>query len=94
MLIHVTRFVGVQSGIADLVRDELKDLQNRIRYGDGDSSVPIMDELRAMWSNDFVPTSAETRERYPDLTWECGEVSWDEVRVSSCWIPRRGSRFG
>ena len=80
MLIHVTRFVGVQSNIADLVRDELRDLQNRIRYGDGDSAVPVMDELRAMWSNDFVPTSAETRERYPDLTWECGEVSWDEVR--------------
>ena len=81
MLIHVTRFVGVQSGIADLVRDELRDLQNRIRYGDGDSSVPIMDELRAMWSNDFVPTSEETRERYPDLTRECVEVAWAEVRA-------------
>ena len=79
MLIHVTRFVGVQGSIADLVRDELRDLQNRIRYGDGDSAVPIMDELRTMWSNDFAPTSAETRERYPDLTWECGVVSWDEV---------------
>ena len=80
MLIHVTRFVGVQSSIADLVRDELRDLQNRIRYGDGDSTMPIMDELRDMWSNDFAPTSAEARERYPDLTRDCGEVSWDEVR--------------
>ena len=80
MLVHVTRFVGVQSSIADLVRDELRDLQNRIRYGDGDSAVPIMDELRALWSNDFAPTSAETRERYPDLTRECGMVSWDGVR--------------
>ena len=34
MLVHVTRFVGVQSNIADLIRDELRDLQNRIRYGD------------------------------------------------------------
>ena len=80
MLVHVTRFVGVQSSIADLVRDELRDLQNRIRYGDGDSAVPIVDELGAMWSNDFVPTSTETRERYPDLTRECGEVSWEQVR--------------
>ena len=80
MLIHVTRFVGVQISIADLVRDELRDLQNRIRYGDGDSTVPIMDELRDMWSNDFAPTSVEVRERYPDLTRECGEVSWDGVR--------------
>ena len=79
MLIHVTRFVGVQSSIADLVSNELRDLQNRIRYGDGDSTVPIMDELRAMWWNDFAPTTTEARERYPDLTRECGEVSWEEV---------------
>ena len=59
MLIHVTRFVGVQSSIADLVRDELRDLQNRIRYGDGDSAVTIMDELRTLWSNDFASTSSE-----------------------------------
>ena len=80
MLIHVTRFVGVQSSIAGLIGDGLRDLQNRIRYGDGDSAVPITDELRAMWSNDFAPTSAEARERYPDLTRGCGEVSWEEVR--------------
>ena len=80
MLVHVTRFVGVQSSVADLVRDELRDLQNRIRYGDGDSAVPILDELRAMWSKDFVPTSEETRERYPDLTRECEDVSWEQVR--------------
>ena len=80
MLVHVTRFVGVQSSIADLVRDELRDLQNRIRYGDGDSAVSIMEELRTMWSNDFLPTSVETRNRYPDLTRGCGEVSWEQVR--------------
>ncbi len=80
MLIHVTRFVGVQSSIADLVRDELRDLQNRIRYGDGDSAVTIMDELRTLWSNDFASTSSEMRERYPDLTRGCGDLSWEEVR--------------
>ena len=80
MLIHVTRFVAVQGRIGELVRYELRDLQNRIRYGDGDSPLPIMDELRAMWSEDFVPTSTEARERYPDLTRDCHELSWDEVR--------------
>ena len=80
MLVHVTRFVAVQGRIAELVGYELRDLQNRIRYGDGDSPLPIMDELREMWSEDFVPTSAEARERYPELTWECRELSWEEVR--------------
>ena len=37
MLIHVTRFVDVQSQVAELVGLELSGLQNRIRYGDGES---------------------------------------------------------
>ena len=80
MLVHVTRFVAVQDRIAELIRHELRDLQNRIRYGDGDSTRPVLDELRAMWLGDFVPTSAEARERYPDLVRECRELSWDEVQ--------------
>ena len=80
MLIHVTRFVDVQARIAELVSYELRDLQNRIRYGDGNSPVPLMDELKEIWSEDFTPASVETRERYPDLTQDCRDVSWEEVR--------------
>ena len=79
MLVHVTRFVAVQGRIAELVRHELRNLQDRIRYGDGDSTMPIVDELRAMWLDDFVPTSVEARERFPDLARECRELSWEEV---------------
>ena len=50
MLIHVTRFVNVQTKIAELVGLELRDLQNRIRYGDGASPTPILNELEAMWA--------------------------------------------
>ena len=80
MLIHVTRFVDVQSQVADLVRYELRDLQNRIRYGDGDSSDLIIDQLRSMWQEDFVPSSRAVRELYPDLMLGCTEVSWEAVR--------------
>ena len=79
MLVHVTRFVDVQDRIADLVRQELRDLQDRIRYGDGNSPVPVMNELQKMWSEDFSPTSAETRKQYPDLTQDCQDVSWKEI---------------
>ena len=80
MLIHVTRFVNIQSRVADLVGAELRDIQNRIRYGDGDSTVPILEELRSMWLDDFIPTSRAVRELYPDLMVGCGEVSWDMIR--------------
>ena len=80
MLIHVTRFVAVQSQVADLVRFELRDLQNRIRYGDGDSQNPIIDQLRTMWLEDFEPCSRAVRDLYPDLMLGCTEVTWDAVR--------------
>ena len=80
MLIHVTRFVNVQSQVADLVRFELRDLQNRIRYGDGDSPEPILKQLRDLWLEDFVPSSRATRAMFPDLMLGCTEVSWETIR--------------
>ena len=80
MLVHVTRFVNVQNQVAQLVGFELRDLQNRIRYGDGESPQPIMEELRSMWLRDFVPSSEGVRELDPDLMLGCREVSWEEVR--------------
>ena len=80
MLIHVTRFVDVQRQVAELVSFELRDLQNRIRYGDGDSAHTIIDELCAMWLEDFVPTSRTARELYPDLMLGCAEISWNSVQ--------------
>ena len=79
MLIHVTRFVDVQSQVADLVRSELRDLQNRIRYGDGDSPNPIIDQLRALWLEDFAPISQAVEELDHDLMLGCTEVSWEAV---------------
>ena len=79
MLIHVTRYVDVQGQVADLVRFELRDLQNRIRYGDGDSPNPIIDQLRTMWREDFEPSSRAVRGLYPDLMLGCAEITWEAV---------------
>ena len=80
MLVHVTRFVSVQNRIADLVRAEIRDLQDRIRYGDGDSPNPITDELRLMWQEGFVPTTLAVRNLHPDLAAACDDLPWGEVR--------------
>ena len=79
MLIHVTRFVDVQSRVAELVGLELSDLQNRIRYGDGESPTSIVDELRGMWLGDFEPSSRDVRRLYPDLMGGCQGVTWEAV---------------
>jgi len=57
MLIHVTRFTSVQRGVADAVRNELHSLVNRLRYGDGNFTPPLRDELRQEWENDFEVTT-------------------------------------
>ena len=80
MLIHVTRFVDVQNRVADLVRQEVRDLQDRIRYGDGASPDPIMEELRTIWHEDFVPTTLRVRNLYPELATGCKDLSWEEVQ--------------
>jgi len=80
MLVHVTRFVNVQSHIAELVGFELRDLQNRIRYGDGNSPVTIFDELESLWKEDFQPTSAKLPLIDPELAIGCTDVSWAQVK--------------
>lgn len=80
MLAHVTRYVNVQAQVAELVSLELSDLQNRIRYGDGASPSPILQELEDMWAHNFEPTSEQVRALEPELAADCNPVSWDQVR--------------
>lgn len=80
MLVHVTRYVNVQGQVAELVRLELSDLQNRIRYGDGASPSPILRELEHLWVNDFEPRSERVRTLEPELASDCAPVTWNQVR--------------
>ena len=70
MLVHVTRFVPVQAHAATLLRDELAGLKRRIEFGDGDRTPTIVDELRDLWNNEFVPTTkALGDEAGPPVSW-------------------------
>jgi len=80
MLIHVTRFNLTQAAVADAVREELKSLQNRLRYGDGRYRPELTDELKRMWERDFVPTCKVMRVRIGDP--EMGPVQWKDVRAN------------
>ncbi len=80
MLVHVTRYVNVQAQVAELVSQELTDLQNRIRYGDGASPSPILRELEDMWVRGFEPISEQVRALEPELAVDCDPVSWSQVR--------------
>ncbi len=57
MLVHVTRFVNVQSCVVSLIRDELSGLQRRIEFGDGKRHPALIDELKDLWEDEFVPVT-------------------------------------
>src|SRR5436305_869393 len=59
MLVHVTRFTKVQRLVGAQVESELKEIVQRLQYGDGDRRPRITDEFYDLWNSDFVPTNAE-----------------------------------
>jgi hypothetical protein len=77
MLVHVTRFTAVQHRVAEQVNEELLDIQRRLRYGDGDSSITIRSALRTLWEEDFEPTHATIRGM--GLGLDCLEHPWTEL---------------
>lgn len=73
MLVHVTRFVNVQQQVYDQICAEMGDIQNRIKWGEGESKNSVRDDLKRLWENDFVPTSEAIKD--PD----CPFVPWTEI---------------
>lgn len=66
MLIHITRFVNVQRFFQELVTQELRDLTNRLRYGDGASSSQVIKEFQQLWEEDFEPVTKAVMKRIND----------------------------
>lgn len=74
MLIHVTRYVDVQDKVVGLVHDELKSLQRRIEFGDGQRRPTLVEELEKLWQENFIPVTQALGE-------EAGQpITWKQVR--------------
>jgi len=77
MLIHVTRFTAVQNFVVQQVQSELHDIQRRLRLGDKDSTIPILNEFQHIWKQDFELTAAKLHAR--GLATDCSPVGWDQL---------------
>lgn len=79
MLIHVTRYVSIQSALAELVKDLVTDLRRRIVYENGASKSSLMTELQQLWEEDFIPTSESIRSKvFPDDN-SLQPLRWEEI---------------
>lgn len=79
MLIHVTRFTSVQHAVRTQVEAELTAIRRRLQRGDGAAPDRLLDELRALWERDFVPTSAAVQTAVDDPT--LVPVAWRQVEA-------------
>ncbi len=71
MLVHVTKFVNVQGQIYSQISNELTDIQNRVQLENFSSNDSILNELKTLWENDFVPTTAWFNEKnYKIIEWK------------------------
>jgi hypothetical protein len=78
MLIHVTRFVNVQSIMCDLVNGELRTIRNRLEYGDGARTPSLRDELLELWNSDFVPTTESVQRQMKGVI-DIKTLTWDDI---------------
>lgn len=78
MLVHVTRFIDVQKQVLDQVSSELKDIVNRLRYGDGQSQSQLIEELEELWNEDIPPATEAVLARHSDP--EIVRMTWADVR--------------
>lgn len=74
MLVHVTRYVAVQGQVYDQIETELKYIQQRLKWGDGPEAESLVDELHALWDDEYVPVSAEMNDG------DAAHVSWEDLK--------------
>lgn len=59
MLVHVTRFVDVQSQLTEVIKDVVKKIVLQLEMQTGPQYKQLMEDLEAIWKEDFVPTTDE-----------------------------------
>lgn len=75
MLIHVTRFIGVQKHVKELVSEEFRRVKRAITYDKSDH--PVWKSLRELWDKDFAPGIAQVQAIESDA--RLTPLSWDDV---------------
>lgn len=77
MLIHVTRFTSVQTEIRRRVADLVSGMSQRLSRRIGHEEVEA--RLKALWIDDFIPTSERAAREFPGFADHDDMPSWEEV---------------
>lgn len=77
MLIHVSRFTNVQNKLKEIIKTYTETLFAKIKANDTET----IDELKALWEDDFIPTSKIMSQDAEPYKYYDGKVhKWTEVK--------------
>lgn len=57
MLVHVTRFVDVQTQLVELLKSARKEIVNQLEFKTGPQYERLINEIKDLWEKDFLPTT-------------------------------------
>lgn len=75
MLVHVTRYVDVQSQLVELLKAARKEIVNQLEFKTGPQYQILINTMKDIWINDFLPTTSSVISSLNDplirtCTWE------------------------
>jgi hypothetical protein len=77
MLIHVTRYISVQKAVREQVEEAVRRMRQRIaRRIDAEH---LLEDLRTLWLEDFLPTHQQVGESSPDTEKPPAMPCWQEI---------------
>lgn len=79
MLVHVTRFKGVQKIVFEMVKDALYDIKRRIKLGEFEKSDSVKAQLKEIWFDDYCVTTKYMINNYKELVGDVSILSWEDV---------------
>ncbi len=82
MLVHVARFTKIQQEVKKQVEVELKNVIQRLTYGDGGRLPTILDEFESLWASDFKPTSNACGFKYELPNWDYVKSNLKRIATS------------
>jgi hypothetical protein len=77
MLVHVTRYTRVQGEVHRQIEETINRMRQRITRRVGHET--LLERLRLLWEEDFVPTCAEIAKRVPESGGPPRVPTWDEI---------------
>ncbi len=78
MLVHVTRYIDVQQQISVLIDKEIREIRQRLRFGEGNFPEKIDTEFRLIWEKEYLPISEKIAKKFDDINIPI--MKWEKIQ--------------